>query len=139
MNPIESAFDFRKSPGHLTVFGEYSITDTFYPACELSLGVSQDVDIDRRADVNVFYFPLTIVGDHGPLAIIDERKHRRAGSRIGTFGDIQVGHVGIEGRDNAAALEVHTRPVDPRGQPRTLGLQNVQGVDDMNRLPQLGT
>src|ERR1700731_2024651 len=124
MHPIEGPFDIGKSSDHASVLRKHAIPNTLHQPAELSLWVSHEVHIDRRADANVLHLPLTIVCDHPPLAGVDEREHWSARSSVRALGDVHVGHIGIEGGDDAASFEVEPGTIDLCGQTGPLRLKN---------------
>src|SRR3984957_16795855 len=104
MHPIEGPFDVGKSGDHASVLREHAIPNTVPPPGEPFLWMTHEVHIDGRADADVPHFCLTIVRDNPPLASVDEREHRSTRSGVGALGDVHVGYVGIERRDDAASL-----------------------------------
>src|ERR1700722_16586141 len=137
MHPIEGPFDVGQSGDHASVLREHAIPNTLHHPGEPFLWMSHEVHIDERADADAPHFRLTIVRDNPPLASVDEREHRSARSGVGALRGVLVGYVGIERRDDAASLEVEPGAINPCGQTRPLGLKDIQGVDNMNRLPEL--
>src|ERR1700733_1389396 len=136
MYPIEGPFDIGKAGDNASVLGEHAIPNTLDQPAELSLWMSHEVHIDRCADADVLHLPLAIVCDDPPLASVDEREHWSARSSVCTHGDVHVGHIGIEGRDDAESLQVEPGGIDLCGQTGPLRLKNIQGVDNVNRLSQ---
>src|SRR5271170_5835179 len=137
MNPVESAFNVRKSTDYRSILGENPVTNAVDYTDELSLGVSHEVNVDRRTNVNVLDLPLTIIRDDVPHSTVDESKHGGARPGICSLGDVHVRDVGIKWGYHAAALEVEACPIDPCRQTGALRHQNVQSIHYMNRLTQL--
>src|SRR5579863_2351591 len=104
MHPIEGPVDIGESGNHTSVLRKNTVPNTLHQPSELSLWMSHEVHIDRRADANSLHLTLTIVGNHPPLASIDEREHRSARSRVGSLGDVHVSHIRVERRDDAASF-----------------------------------
>src|ERR1700736_2011141 len=70
MNPVESPFDVRKPSGHLPILGKDPVSDPVDHTRELSVGVSHQIDIDGRTQVNVLDPVLPIVRDDVPNSIV---------------------------------------------------------------------
>src|SRR5580658_6796621 len=100
--------------------------------------MSHEVDIDGGSDTNILNLTLTIVCDDPPLASVNEGKHWGAWASFGAHRDVHVGHIGIKGRDDSASLKVDPGTIDFGRQAGLLGLEDMQRINDMERLPQFG-
>src|SRR5271168_5436210 len=106
MNPVKRSLDIRETGSYLSVFGKHSVSDALHSPRELALGMSHEIDIHGRTELDVLHLAFPVVRNHIPLAVIDQREHGGARVSISTFRDIHVGHVGVKRCDDTAAFKI---------------------------------
>ena len=137
VHPVERTFDVGQAVGELRVLGQDSVADAFDMAVEAAVGMAHEIDVDVRADGDVFELGLAVVGDDIPGARVDEGEQGRARMSVGSDGDVHAGDVGVEGSDDAGAFEIEPGAVHLRCQGGTLRLWCLDAVDGVDGLAQL--
>src|SRR5271157_34348 len=131
MHPVQRVLDVGKAVTQSRIVWGHAKTKTFHDSVKTLRGLAHHVYVHMLPRPNGFQLRFAVVRDDIPGAVIDEGEdgHTRLG--IFALGDIEVGHVSVEGGLDCAALKIKLCITDLRSLGRSLGQQAVEKLHRM--------